>query len=591
MARPPGAGRRQCATARAVESHAPPPLAPLAAILALAAGLALAAQHGRGLLDDEVGSMLAVARAPGEIATTFDEWLTQPGYFLLAKPFTSVLGASEAAIRLPALLASLAGLVALAQLGARLVSPRVGLIAAGLLALQPYALFYAQTGRGYTQAAALSTLSLLLCLALARGAGPATGAAYLGARALGVYTHLGACGSGLAELAVVWCVARPRGVAAWRRALMWLAAGALLSLLLYLPLLPDLLRFRESWSDEGGGSGAGFLPLVLVAYAGGPGPVVWVWGAAVVAGVALAWRRARVAGLCLLLWPAGVLVFYVANGTAHYPWAFARFLFPALPALALACAVALDAVAGRASGRLGRAALPAVVALFLLATAWKTPLIAFGPRDTHWPALIARLEAAGVRARDAFVLPLRFNSFPWYLARHEDDDGAGLAPARLDQLLRSDGAAALAGRRLAFLVDLVDFDPAALGDRFELERSGPTTLLLARPELPRDEASAVAATRAVLAQLVEAREALPRGPIRSDWVYWRIDRLHEHAFVPELDLSIDWALLARLARAAGDRDTAARARSLSAERRREVRLPGEVRAAWSLLLPGQREAR
>jgi len=540
---------------------------------------------GRVLLDDEVGTLVAVAQGYPEIATRFDEWLTQPGYFLLAKPFAALLGPGELSIRLPALLASLAGLVALAWLGARLVCVRVGLLAALLLALQPYSLFYAQMGRGYTLAATLSTTSLLLMLALARGAGSGTGIAYVIARALGVYTHLGACGSGLAELAVVLCVARPRGAAALRRALAWLAAGALVSGLLYLPLLADLLRFRESWSGDVGRFGWGFLPLVLDAYAGGRGVSIVVWLAAVIAGCGLAWRDSRVAGLCLVLWPLGVLGFYLLAGTAHYPWAFARFLFPALPAFALASAVALDGLARRALGSAGRAALPIGVAVFLGVTAFKLPAIVFGPRDTDWPAVIARLDAAGVRPRDAFVLPLRFNAFAPYLARDEAAPFTGTGPARLDSLLRNDGTSALAGRRLAFLVDLVDFDASAWSDRFELERFGPTTLLLAHPGLPRDEASAVAATRAVLEQVVAQREALPRGPIRADWVYWRIDRRHEHAFVPEVDLAIDWAMIARLARAQGDVAAAARARALSAERRREIRLPGEVRASWWLLAP------
>jgi hypothetical protein len=538
------------------------------------------------LLDDEVGTWLAVAQGYGEIATRWGEWRTQPAYFLLAKPVTALLGPGEWAIRLPALLASLAGLAALARLGARLVSPRVGLLAAGLLALQPYSLFYAQMGRGYSLAAALSTLSLLLALSLARGAGAGTGLAYLAARALGVYAHLGACGSVLAELAAVWCVARPRGAAALGRSLAWLAGGAALAALLYWPLLPDLLRFRESWSGDVGSFDLGFLPLVLATYGGGPGVSAGVWLAAVGAGVLLAFRHSRVAGLCVALWPLGVLAFYAANGTAHYPWAFARFLFPALPALALAAAIALDALARRASTIAGRAALPAVVAVFLAATAWKTPLIAFGPRDTDWPAVIARLEAAGVRPRDAFALPLRFNSFPWYLARHEGSQAAELGPARLDALLRHDGTGALAGRRLAFLVDLVELDGTGLGDRFALERFGPTQLLLAREDLPRDEASAVAATRAVLAAVLASRESLPRGPIRQDWVFWRIHRRHEHAFVPEVGLAIDWALLARLARAEGDADAAARARARATRYRREIRRPGEVRASWGLLLPG-----
>jgi hypothetical protein len=571
-----------------VSGEAPPPGAgalrwPLAIVLVLAALLALAAQWERSLLDDEVGTMVAVARSAGELTTTFDEWITQPAFFLAAKPFVALLGDREAAIRLPALLAALGGLVALAALGARLLDVRLGWLAALLLALQPYHLFYSQMGRGYTLAAALSTTSLVLLLALARGAGTGTGIAYVVVRALSVYTHLGACGSGLAELAVAFGVARPAGGTVFRRTLGWLAAGAAGSALLYLPLLDDLRAFRETWSGSAGEFGWGFAPLVLTAYAGGRGLSVFAWGVAVLAGIAIAWRRSRVAGLCLALWPLGLLGFYALNATVHYPWAFARFLFPALPAFALASAVALDALARAAGAR--RFALPVVVALFLALTAFKTPEIAFGPRDPDWRAVIARLEAAGVRPRDAFALPLRFNGFQHYLARHEGLAFDQLGPARLDHVLRKQGVAGLSGRRLAFVVDLVSFDEATHAEQFAIERFGPATLLVARPELPQVETTAVAVTRAVLEEVVHQRAALPRGPIRSDWVYWRIDRRHEHAFVAETELAIEWAVLARLARAAGDRQAAGRARAKVAELRRGVRLPGQVRASWSLLGP------
>ena len=142
----------------------------------------------------------------------------------------------------------------------------------------------------------------------------------------------------------------------------------------------------------------------------------------------------------------------------------------------------------------------------------------------------------------------------------------------------------MAGRRLVFLVDLVRFDEATHGDRFEIQRFGPTTLLIGRPALRHTEVAALAATRAVLEEVVFQWDALPRGPIRSDWIYWRIDRRHEHAFVPEPDLAIEWALLGRLARAQGDSAAAREARMQVAARRRETRLPGQVRASWSQLV-------
>jgi len=565
---------------------ADPPLAPLVAILVLALGLGVAASWQRPLLDDEVGTMVAVGESAARIVTTFDEWLTQPAYFLLVLPFTALLGPTELAVRLPALLAGLGGLVALAFLGARLLGPRVGLLAALLLALQPYPFFYSQMGRGYSLAAALSTTSALLLLALARGAGVRVGVAYVAARALGVYAHLGACGSGLAELAIVFAVARPVGSAVFRRTLGWMAAGAVVSALVYAPLLDDMVAFGARWTGEARGSWLRSLPLVLTAYAGGRGVSIFAWVALVVLGTTLAWRASRVAGLVLLLWPLGVFAFYAAAGTAHYPWAWARFLFPTLPAFALAISTALDGLASKLGGRSPgrrRAALVGSVLLFVLLTATKTPRIAFGARDADWPAVIERLEAAGVDPRQAFVLPLRFNAFAHYLTQHEGLSPGEIEATQLVPTLGDGGTAALADRRLAFLVDVATFDEARFDAHFEVERFGSTTLLLARPELDRSEAAAVAATRAVVERVVEELETLPRGPISSDWVYWRIDRRHEHAFVPDSDLIAAWALLGNLARAEGDTETFQRARARVAALKGELRRPSQVLASPSLL--------
>jgi hypothetical protein len=379
-------------------------------------------------------------------------------------------------------------------------------------------------------------------------------------------------------------VARPAGPARFRRILVWMAAGALVSILLYLPLLAGMRAYQQSWSGEAGDFGLGFLPLVLSAYAGGRGLSIFVWLGTALVGLGLAWRRGRVAGLVLLLWPLGLFAFYALNATVHYPWAFARFFFPSLPAFALASAIALDALARRLQGSLGpRPALTAVVALFLFVTAFKTPQIAFGSRDPDWPAVIERLEAAGLSPREVFVLPLRFNSYRHYLARHEGVPYDEPSLARLDETLQRGGTAALAGRRLAFLVDLVDFDEATHGKRFEIERFETTTLLIGRPELPLSPVASLAATRAVLEEVLLQRDALPRGPIHSDWIYWRIDRQHEHAFVPEPDLVIEWALLDRLARAQGDTVAAREARARVAARKRLILPKGEVRASWSLL--------
>jgi len=71
----------------------------LAGLLAVQAVLALSAHAGRVFLDDEVGTWRAARGSFADVLTSFDEWQTQPGYFLLAKLCAVPLGPTELALR------------------------------------------------------------------------------------------------------------------------------------------------------------------------------------------------------------------------------------------------------------------------------------------------------------------------------------------------------------------------------------------------------------------------------------------------------------------------------------------------------------
>ena len=89
-----------------------------------------------------------------------------PGYLLLMRLVSSISEA-EWVLRLPAMLASTAGVVALWALGRRMFGPVVGLLAAFFLALSPMHLEFAQEAHSY---ALFATLSTLLLWALYRAA-------------------------------------------------------------------------------------------------------------------------------------------------------------------------------------------------------------------------------------------------------------------------------------------------------------------------------------------------------------------------------------------------------------------------------------
>jgi mannosyltransferase len=85
-------------------------------------------------------------------------------YYLLMRGWTAIVGTSDAALRLPSVLAAAAAVGVVARLGTRLVTPLAGLLAGVLLAVIPAMSRYAQEARPYTMAmfaVALASLALL----------------------------------------------------------------------------------------------------------------------------------------------------------------------------------------------------------------------------------------------------------------------------------------------------------------------------------------------------------------------------------------------------------------------------------------------
>ena len=114
-----------------------------------------------------------------------------PLHFLLLKLWTEVFGTSEVAARLPSALASAASVPLLYALGRRLGGTRVGLVAAGVLAVTPMQIFYAHEARAYAFLPCFLLLALLgLCRFLQE---PVPGRQGLGAYVLGslalIYSH------------------------------------------------------------------------------------------------------------------------------------------------------------------------------------------------------------------------------------------------------------------------------------------------------------------------------------------------------------------------------------------------------------------
>lgn len=242
-----GAPRAARATAAFTPDAATWPVA-LVVIVVLAA-VARAIGLNGGLWIDEIYSLVRSFRAPlSSILTEFWGDNHHPLYAVLAHISRAVFGESPWAVRLPAMLLGVAAIPVLYRLGLLVVRQREALLAALLLSVNYHHVWFSQNARGYS---AIAFVAVVTMWALLRGV--ETGRThyfvwYAVAAALGAYTHLTTIfvvvGHALALAVYLLAPGRPQGARAlWRGGIIAFALAAALTLLLYAPMLRQVLDF------------------------------------------------------------------------------------------------------------------------------------------------------------------------------------------------------------------------------------------------------------------------------------------------------------------------------------------------------------
>jgi len=215
------------------------PLILVAALTALAFALRLD-QFGSSLLGDEMSTLWIVSdNGPAGVIdlVSSDAEISPPLYFLFAWLSTQ-LGSAPELVRLPALVAGTACVPVIYVLGLRTVGRAAALIAAALMALSPFMVFFSGSGRAYTLMLLLLMASTLAMLAARRTGRTRWWFAYGLASALAMYTHYTALFVLLAQF--IWLLwAFPAG----RRPALLANAGAAA---LFLPWLPSFFSDSDS---------------------------------------------------------------------------------------------------------------------------------------------------------------------------------------------------------------------------------------------------------------------------------------------------------------------------------------------------------
>lgn len=469
----------------------------LVLIVLLALGLRLARLTFQPLWWDEGWSLYFAASDVPTLLNLTSVDIHPPLYYLLLRLWTALVGSGVVAVRLLSVLIGTAAVPLLYAVGRRLLGYRLashggGLLAAFLLAISPFHVYYSQEVRMYGLVTLLGLAAFYFAhrwaaQPWATSEGPAWGSlpGYVLAATAALYTQYYAAflllGLNLA-LAFHWLRLRPPAAVLRRRAGAWLAAqGAVL--LLFVPWLwyaagrlAAYVRFKVSVEGDPSLGLFAYLGRHLAAFSWGhlAGLEAWWWlgllpPAALLVGLAL-WRRAPGRDLQpgLATGPGGsvwtwtgaltgvtLLCGFAVNLALPFsPPRSERLLLLAQPAYLLLLASGLLAL-WRARRAL---ALPAAaswlgLALFSLAVFYTVPRY---PLDDYRP-LAARIERRGLPG-DAIVCvhPWQVGYFHAYLPDAETSPSLVLTPRQVlprERQLWADDPARMAAELDALLAD------------------------------------------------------------------------------------------------------------------------------------------
>ncbi|MEP7205402.1 MAG: glycosyltransferase family 39 protein [Casimicrobiaceae bacterium] len=226
-------------------------IAILVAIVVLAAILRVI-HLDQGLWYDEVLTLTRFVRLPvTAVVTDFSSFNNHVLYSLQAKAAVALFGESAWALRLPAALFGIAGVVVTWLLAALAVGKRRALLAAFLIAISYHHVWFSQNARGYTEMLFWTALGTVLFLRGMRRPDARVWAGYAICVVAGVYTHLSAAVLFAAHVIVhALALALPRVRQTYpgltdRRAFVAYGVAAVATGLLYAPLIAQIATTRR----------------------------------------------------------------------------------------------------------------------------------------------------------------------------------------------------------------------------------------------------------------------------------------------------------------------------------------------------------
>ena len=399
---------------------------------------------------DEIAAFLGYSiNGPWGAVSTYYTQANHVLHSLLAWGSGAALGVDEVTVRLPSFLAGLGTVLAVAwlamtALGRDAKGVRLAVTAAFITALLPIAVLPATEALGYSLMTLFSALMTGAFLRALRIRTRSAWLIYAAACALGIWAHLvTVC---VPAFHAAWCVAvlvrgapsTASGITpkAARAGLMAIGMAALLTLLVYAPILSAMFAIRSEFRALDGNEPTLIGPegwMMLLSIGG-----TWKGWASlaalplVVAGLAAATRDTRLRTALVL--SLGGTVLALAFPLFLGSWLYARFLAFTMPGIALLLAAGFLEI----NDRTPRAAR--VIAL-LVASAWIASLATLGPRQQIREAVMY-VASHRTPTEGAFAVGLPDDVHQWYaVPLGIDMPGSGPYGTALQQHLHDPAAA------------------------------------------------------------------------------------------------------------------------------------------------------
>ena len=410
----------------------------LAAIVVLGAALRLATLDLQSYTHEEAVTASRVLHdGLGDTLSAIpDSESTPPLYYALAWLWSIPFGVGEVALRSLSALIGIGAIPVAYLAGRELSTPRVGLVAAGIVATSPMLIWYSQDARSYELLVLLTSLSFLFTARILKSGGNRDLAGWTIFSSLALATHYFAAFVIAAETVLLLARARSRRlsigvavVAATGLALLplalhqadipnndWISGEPLLDRLWDVPRKFMLGETGAYINVYGRAAQSSYLNRAVV-----PGLIV-------LAGAAMLFRFAdrgerRTAGLAAVIGVSAVLA-ALALALLGQDYLLARNLLPAYVPLAVAVACGLGA---RRAGRLGIALAGALCALFATISIYSDARPAL--RNDDWRGVASSLGPA--KQRRLIVSPfLGDDPLIYYLGDHVRRDNSFVGAVR-----------------------------------------------------------------------------------------------------------------------------------------------------------------